>query len=140
LWYAVESIPDEELWEAHIKAKKEFIELIKRKIKERNKRLGIDEPIPDIDENALIIGFARRFATYKRATLILSDLERLRRILNNPEKPVYIIFGGKAHPMDKAGKEFLKRVYEISQMPEFKNKIIIFENYDMGSARAMVAG
>ncbi|RLF78190.1 alpha-glucan phosphorylase, partial [Thermococci archaeon] len=109
-------------------------------IKERNERLGIDEPLPEIDENALIIGFARRFATYKRATLILTDLERLKRIVNNPERPVYIIFGGKAHPMDEAGKEFLKRVYEVSQMPEFKNKIIVFENYDMGSARAMMAG
>ncbi|WP_042702516.1 maltodextrin phosphorylase [Thermococcus sp. PK] len=140
LWYGVERIPDEELWEAHLKAKREFIELIKRKIKKRNERLGIDEPLPEIDENALIIGFARRFATYKRATLILTDLERLKKIVNNPERPVYIIFGGKAHPRDEAGKEFLRRVYEVSQMPEFKNKIIVFENYDMGSARAMVAG
>ncbi|HIH71875.1 MAG TPA: glycosyltransferase family 1 protein, partial [Thermococcaceae archaeon] len=109
-------------------------------IKKRNERLGIDEPLPEIDEIALIIGFARSFATYKRATLILTDLERLKKIVNNPERPVYIIFGGKAHPRDEAGKEFLRRVYEVSQMPEFKNKIIVFENYDMGSARAMVAG
>ncbi len=140
IWYAIERIPDKELWEAHLKAKRELIELIKRKIRERNARLGIEEPIPEIDENALIIGFARRFATYKRATLILSDLERLRKIMNNPEMPVYLIFAGKAHPRDEAGKEFLKKVYEVSQMPEFKGKIIIIENYDMGSARLMVAG
>ncbi|NJE84779.1 glycosyltransferase family 1 protein [Thermococcus sp. CX2] len=140
LWYAIERIPDEELWEAHLKAKREFIELLKRKIKARNERLGIDEPLPEIDENALIIGFARRFATYKRATLLFTDIERLKRILNDPERPVYIVFGGKAHPMDEAGKEFLKKVYEVSQMPEFKGKIFVLENYDMRSARLMVAG
>ena len=140
IWYAVEMIPNEELWEAHLEAKRQFIELLRRKAIERNKRLGIDDPIPDIDENALIIGFARRFATYKRATLILSDLERLKRILNNPERPVYIVFGGKAHPRDEGGKEFLRRVYEVSKMPEFKGKIFVMENYDMGSARLMVAG
>lgn len=140
IWYAMEKIPDEELWDTHLRAKRQLIELIKRKIKERNERLGIDEPIPEIDENALIIGFARRFATYKRAVLLLSDLERLNKIINNPEKPVYIIYAGKAHPRDLAGKEFLRKVYEISQMPEFRGKIILFENYDMGSARLMVAG
>ncbi|WP_048149170.1 maltodextrin phosphorylase [Palaeococcus ferrophilus] len=140
IWYAVERIPNEELWEAHLKAKKEFIELLRRKAIRRNTRLGIDEPLPEIDENALIIGFARRFATYKRATLILSDLERLKRLLNNPKRPVYIVFGGKAHPMDEGGKEFLRRVYEVSRMPEFKGKIFVMENYDMGSARLMVAG
>ncbi len=140
IWYAVERIPDEELWEAHLEAKRQFIELLRRKAMERNKRLGIDDPIPDIDENALIIGFARRFATYKRATLILSDLERLKKILNNPERPVYIVFGGKAHPRDEGGKEFLRRVYEVSKMPEFRGKIFVMENYDMGSARLMVAG
>ncbi|ACJ15676.1 maltodextrin phosphorylase [Thermococcus onnurineus NA1] len=140
LWYAIERIPDEELWEAHLKAKREFIELLKRKIRARNERLGIDDPLPEIDENALIIGFARRFATYKRATLLFTDIERLKRLLNNPERPVYIVFGGKAHPMDEAGKEFLKKVYEASQMPEFRGKIFVLENYDMGSARLMVAG
>ena len=140
LWYGVERIPNEELWEAHLKAKRELIDLIKRNMKERNKRLGIEEPIPEINENALLIGFARRFATYKRATMIFNNLERLKKIANNPERPIYIIFGGKAHPMDTSGKKFLKRTYEVSQMPEFKGKIIIFENYDMGSARAMVSG
>ncbi|WP_297501848.1 maltodextrin phosphorylase [Thermococcus sp.] len=140
IWYAVEKIPNEELWEAHLEAKRQFIELLRRKAIERNERLGIDDPIPAMDENALIIGFARRFATYKRATLILSDLERLKKILNDPERPVYIVFGGKAHPMDEAGKEFLRRVYEVSLMPEFRGKIFVMENYDMGSAKFMVAG
>ncbi|KUH31661.1 alpha-glucan phosphorylase [Thermococcus celericrescens] len=140
IWYAVERIPDEELWEAHLEAKRQFLALLRRKIMRRNQRLGTDDPLPSIDENALIIGFARRFATYKRATLLFTDLERLKRILNNPERPVYLVFGGKAHPMDEAGKEFLKRVYEVSQMPEFRGKIFVMENYDMGSARLMVAG
>ncbi len=140
IWYAVERIPDEELWEAHLQAKREFVELLRRKAIERNRRLGIDDPIPAIDENALIIGFARRFATYKRATLLLSDIEGLKKLLNDQEKPVYLVFGGKAHPRDEAGKEFLRRVYEVSKMPEFAGKIFVMENYDMGSARLMVAG
>ena len=140
IWFAVERIPDEELWEAHLEAKRQFLELLRRKVLLRNQRLGTDDPLPNIDENALIIGFARRFATYKRATLILSDLERLKKILNDPERPVYVVFGGKAHPRDEAGKEFLRRVYEVSQMPEFRGKIFVMENYDMGSARLMVAG
>ncbi|WP_457741413.1 maltodextrin phosphorylase [Thermococcus sp.] len=140
IWYAVERIPDEELWEAHLEAKRQFIELLRRKAMKRNERLGIDDPIPAIDENALIIGFARRFATYKRAVLILKDLERLKRILNDPTRPVYIVFGGKAHPNDPGGKEFLRRIYEVSQIPEFRGKIFVMENYDMGSARLMVAG
>ncbi|ASJ08788.1 alpha-glucan phosphorylase [Thermococcus siculi] len=140
IWYAVERIPDEELWEAHLEAKRQFIELLRRKVLLRNQRLGTDDPLPSIDENALIIGFARRFATYKRATLLFTDLERLKRLLNDPERPVYLVFGGKAHPRDEAGKEFLRRVYEVSQMPEFRGKIFVMENYDMGSARLMVAG
>ena len=140
IWYAVERIPDDELWEAHLEAKRQFIELLRRKAIERNERLGIDDPIPAIDENSLIIGFARRFATYKRATLILTDLERLKKILNDSERPIYIVFGGKAHPRDEGGKEFLRRVYEVSKMPEFRGKIFVMENYDIGSARLMVAG
>ncbi len=142
IWYAVERIPDEELWEAHLEAKRGgFIELLRRKVLRRNERLGINDTLPEMDENALIIGFARRFATYKRATLLFTDLERLKRILNNPpERPVYLVFGGKAHPMDEAGKEFLRRVYGVSQMPEFRGRIFVLENYDMGSARFMVAG
>jgi len=140
IWYAVEHIPDDELWQAHVEAKRQFIELLRKKAMIRNERLGIDAPLPSIDSNALIIGFARRFATYKRATLILSDLKRLSKILNNPERPVYIVFGGKAHPMDEGGKKFLKRIYEVSQMPEFRGKIFLVENYDMGTARHMVSG
>ncbi|WP_457751293.1 maltodextrin phosphorylase [Thermococcus sp.] len=140
IWYAVEHIPDDELWQAHVEAKRQFIEILRKKAMIRNERLGIDTPLPSIDSNALIIGFARRFATYKRATLILSDLKRLSKILNNPERPVYIVFGGKAHPMDEGGKKFLKRIYEVSQMPEFRGKIFLVENYDMGTARHMVSG
>uniref|UniRef100_UPI0025F6B940 alpha-glucan family phosphorylase n=1 Tax=Thermococcus sp. TaxID=35749 RepID=UPI0025F6B940 len=140
IWYAVERIPGDELWDAHLEAKRQFLELLRRKAIERNERLGVDDPIPAVDENALILGFARRFATYKRATLLFTDLERLRKLLNDPERPVYLVFGGKAHPRDEAGKEFLRRVYEVSQMPEFRGKIFVMENYDMGSARLMVAG
>nr|CAA04523.1 alpha-glucan phosphorylase [Thermotoga maritima MSB8] len=140
IWYGVDRIPDEELWEAHLNAKKRFIDYIRESIKRRNERLGINEPLPEISENVLIIGFARRFATYKRAVLLFSDLERLKRIVNNSERPVYIVYAGKAHPRDEGGKEFLRRIYEVSQMPDFKNKIIVLENYDIGMARLMVSG
>ncbi len=140
IWYAVERIPDDELWEAHLEAKRQFIQLLRRRVLLRNERLGRDDPLPGMDEEALIIGFARRFATYKRAFLIFNDLERLKGILNNQKRPVYLVFGGKAHPNDEAGKELVKRIYDISQMEEFRGKIFLLENYDIGSARAMVAG
>ncbi|MBR1446616.1 MAG: alpha-glucan family phosphorylase, partial [Alloprevotella sp.] len=93
-----------------------------------------------INPNALLIGFARRFATYKRAHLLFSDLERLSKIVNNPDYPVQFIFAGKAHPADGAGQGLIKRIYEISQMPEFIGKILFLDNYDMHLARRLVSG
>jgi starch phosphorylase len=88
----------------------------------------------------LTIGFARRFATYKRATLLFSDLERLNKLINNPERPVQFVFAGKAHPADKPGQKFIEEIYLVSQMPQFKGKIVFLENYDMNIARHLVQG
>jgi glucan phosphorylase len=93
-----------------------------------------------LDEKALTIGFARRFATYKRASLLFRDLDRLSRIVNNPEKPVQFIYAGKAHPNDGGGQDLIKRVFEISQMPEFAGKVIFLENYDIELAKYLVRG
>ena len=93
-----------------------------------------------LDEKALTIGFARRFATYKRASLLFRDLDRLARIVNNPQKPVQFIFAGKAHPNDGGGKDLIKRVFEISQMPQFEGKVIFLENYDIELAKHLTRG
>ncbi len=93
-----------------------------------------------LDPQALTLGFARRFATYKRATLLFRDPERLSRLLGDPDRPVQIIFAGKAHPADKPGQEFIKQVYEFSRRPEFEGKIVFLEDYDMDMARHLVSG
>ena len=93
-----------------------------------------------INPNALLIGFGRRFATYKRAHLLFTDLERLAKIVNNPDYPVQFLFTGKAHPHDGAGQGLIKRIIEISRRPEFLGKIIFLENYDMQLARRLVSG
>ena len=93
-----------------------------------------------INPNALIIGFARRFATYKRAHLLFSNLDRLAAIVNNPDRPVQFVFSGKAHPADGAGQGLIKRIVEISRMPQFLGKIIFLENYDMIVAKRLVSG
>jgi len=93
-----------------------------------------------INPNALIIGFGRRFATYKRAHLLFTDLERLERIVNDPARPVQILFTGKAHPADGGGQGLIKRIIEISRMPQFLGKIIFLENYDMRLAKRLISG
>jgi starch phosphorylase len=145
LWEKIDNIPDSELWETHQQLKKELIEYIRNSIKAQRMRHGetveqLEEVNQIGDEKALTIGFARRFATYKRADLIFSDEERLKKILNDPDKPVQLIFAGKAHPADKPGQELIKKLYEYSRKPEFQNKVIILENYDMDMARHLVSG
>ncbi|MCX6223479.1 MAG: alpha-glucan family phosphorylase, partial [Bacteroidia bacterium] len=100
----------------------------------------IIEILQRLNEKTLTIGFARRFATYKRAHLLFRDLERLDQIVNHPEHPVQFIFAGKAHPMDKAGQDLIKYIVEISRRPEFRGRIVFLENYDMTVARKLVQG
>ncbi len=145
IWLRVESIPDSELWRTHERRRERLVAFTRRRLKEQFIRKGatlsqMDGVMDVLNPEAITIGFARRFATYKRATLLFSDLERLKNILNNTERPVQIIIAGKAHPQDNAGKDFIKRIVRFSQMPEFKNKIAFIENYDINVARYMVEG
>ncbi len=144
-WKKIQEIPNEELWSAHIDRKVKLLHLVKENVTHRLKEAGLGyDDIRDVtsklDPNALTIGFARRFATYKRATLIFRDLERITQILNDQEKPVQIIFAGKAHPADKEGQDLIKYIHEISMKPQFKGKIFLLENYNIQIARYLVSG
>jgi glycogen phosphorylase len=144
-WDSIEHIPDGELWSVHQELKEKMVKFVRRRIRQQYTRHGestqrVARADQILDPNALTIGFARRFATYKRAALIFLDEERIKRILNDPERPVQIIFSGKAHPDDEPGKALIQQVYEISQQPEFAGKIIFLENYDMNIARHLISG
>jgi starch phosphorylase len=145
IWEYVDKVPDEELWEVHMKLKERMKVFLQGRIRRQRLRCGETiEELMEVDkllpEKILTIGFARRFATYKRATLILKDIERLKMILTDNERPVQFVFAGKAHPADEPGKELIRQLYQLSRMPEFKNRIIILENYDMNIARHMISG
>ena len=144
-WEKVKDIPDQELWEAHMQRKEKLLNLVKDSTVNRLRRSGysyekINDIVSKINPNALTIGFARRFATYKRATLIFRDLERITQILNNQERPVQIIFAGKAHPADKEGQDLIKFIHEISMKPQFKGKIFLLEDYNIGMSRYLISG
>ena len=145
VWENINNIPNQELWGIHQQRKQKLLELVKESTTNRLRRSGYSyEEINDItsklNPNVLTIGFARRFATYKRATLIFRDLERITQILNNAERPVQLIFAGKAHPADKEGQDLIKRIHEISMMPQFKGKIFLLENYNIAMSRYLVSG
>ena len=145
VWKNIKDIPNSELWKIHQERKEKLLHLVKHCTTDRLRRSGYSyEEINDItsklDPNVLTIGFARRFATYKRATLIFTDIERITQILNNQDRPVQIIFAGKAHPADKEGQDLIKRIHEISMMPQFKGKIFLLENYNIAMSRYLVSG
>ena len=144
-WKRIDKIPDEELWEAHKQRKVKLLKLVRDNVTSRLKNNGVHyetirEIVSGLNPDALTIGFARRFATYKRATLIFKDLERITQILNDTNRPVQIIFAGKAHPADKEGQDLIKYIHEISLMPQFKGKIFLLENYNINVARHLVSG
>ena len=145
LWHAIYNVPDAEIWETRMALKKKLVDYIREKfaatwLKNQGDPSRVVTLLESINPNALYIGFCRRFATYKRAHLLFTDLERLSKIVNNPERPVKFIFSGKAHPADGAGQGLIKRIFEISQRPEFLGKIIFLEDYDMELARRLVSG
>ena len=144
-WEKARDIPDAELWEAHQDRKAKLLELVRRSTIERLRRSNysyeeINDIVSKLNPNALTIGFARRFATYKRATLIFKDIERITQILNNQDMPVQLIFAGKAHPRDKEGQDLIKYIHEISMMPQFKGKIFLLENYNIAMSRYLISG
>ena len=145
IWEAIYNVDDEEIWKTRKGLKQKLVDYIRVQFRETwLKNQGdpsrVVSLLESIDSNALIIGFCRRFATYKRAHLLFTDLERLSKIVNNPERPVKFLFAGKAHPADGAGQGLIKKIYEISQRPEFLGKIIFLEDYDMQLARRLVSG
>ena len=144
LWHSIYNVPDAEIWETRMALKKKLVDYIREKfaatwLKNQGDPSRVVTLLESITPNALYIGFCRRFATYKRAHLLFTDLERLSKIVNNPERPVKFIFSGKAHPADGAGQGLIKRIFEISQRPEFLCKIIFLEDYDMQLARRLVS-
>ena len=145
IWHAIYSVSDAEIWETRMALKNKLIKYIRDKFTQQWLRNQGDPAkvvsiLEKINPNALMIGFCRRFATYKRAHLLFTDLERLEKIVNNPERPVLFFFSGKAHPADGAGQGLIKRIFEISRMPQFLGKIIFLEDYDMELARRLVSG
>lgn len=145
MWRRAYQIPAEELWRTHERRRERLVAWARRRVREQ--RIRRSAPKPEIeaadeilDPEALTIGFARRFATYKRATLLMRDLDRLRRILLDPQRPVQIIFAGKAHPADLAGKELIRQIASLSRAPEFGRRLVFLENYDMAVARYLVQG
>lgn len=145
LWHAIYNVPDAEIWETRMALKKKLVNYIREKfaatwLKNQGDPSRVVALLDSITPNALYMGFCRRFATYKRAHLLFTDLERLSKIVNNPERPVKFIFSGKAHPADGAGQGLIKKIFEISQRPEFLGKIIFLEDYDMQLARRLVSG
>ena len=145
IWEKILQVPDEVIWNTRVQLKNKLIDYIRRRFRENwLKNQGdpsmVVSLLDKINPNALLIGFARRFATYKRAHLLFSDLDRLSKIVNNPKYPVQFLFAGKAHPADGAGQGLIKKIYDISQRPEFMGKILFLDNYDMQLARRLVSG
>jgi len=147
-WNCIETIPDHRFWSLRQELKTQMLEDVHRRTLNRYKRNGANEALirrvtqhinkPDAD--VLVMGFARRFATYKRATLLFRDPDKLARILNNPEKPVLLVFAGKAHPKDEPGQQLIRMIQEYSLKPEFIGRIILLEDYNMAMARKLVTG
>jgi len=144
-WKGIYDCPDDELWKMRLLMKKNLTFYLEKQfsatwLKRQNDPSRITKLAQHFNPNALIIGFCRRFATYKRAHLLFTDLNRLSQIVNNPERPVIFLFAGKAHPADGAGQGLIKRIFEISQMDEFQGKVVFIEDYDFLLARRLVSG
>lgn len=144
-WEGIFDVADEEIWNMRMRLKNKFIDFVKKDFKEKwlanhGDPSEVMKIVDKINPNALIIGFARRFATYKRAHLLFTDLDRLAKIVNNEQFPVQFVFSGKAHPADGAGQGLIKRIMEISRMPQFLGKIIFLEDYNMIVAKRLVSG
>ena len=145
IWHGIYDVDDEEIWNTRMALKNKLVRFIREMftetwLKNQGDPSRVVSLLERINPNALMIGFCRRFATYKRAHLLFTDIDRLSKIVNDPEHPVLFFFSGKAHPADGAGQGLIKRIFEISQRPEFLGKIIFLEDYDMQLARRLVSG
>ena len=145
VWKRVEQIPDAELWRTHERGRERLVAFARQRLKAQLKRRGsppseIDAADETLDPDALTIGFARRFATYKRGDLIFRHIERVTALINDSKRPVQFIFSGKAHPKDQGGKELIKRVVQMARRAEFRRRVVFLEDYDMNVARHLVQG
>ena len=145
IWHGIYNCPDKEIWDTRMALKNKLFEYVEQQLrntwlKNQGDPARIVKLLDRFNPDSLVIGFCRRFATYKRAHLLFTDLERLDKIVNNPERPIIFMFAGKAHPADGAGQGLIKRIFEISQMPQFQGKIIFVEDYDFLLARRLVSG
>jgi starch phosphorylase len=142
IWEGIDNVSDGELWETHLSLKSQLLEFVRARVIEQNKRRG--EPPENVrrvlSPDALTIGFARRFATYKRANLVLSDIEKLTSMVNDPKRPVQFIFAGKAHPRDDPGKRVLQQIAELVRNRQFGDKFVFVEDYDINVGRYLVQG
>ncbi|ACV62625.1 alpha-glucan phosphorylase [Desulfofarcimen acetoxidans DSM 771] len=144
-WHKVDNISDERIWNIHKKKKEDMIFFVRHRLEQKKLRNhesseSVAEVQNFLSPDSLTIGFARRFATYKRATLLFRNKERLAHLFNNPERPLQIIFSGKAHPADDAGKEFIQKIYQYANEEPFRGKIVFLEDYDINVARYLVQG
>ncbi len=147
-WECLDKIPSHRFWSLRQELKSMMMEEVLKRMRAQHRRNGVSEAmmnrlveqISKPDNDVLVLGFARRFATYKRATLLFSDRDRLARLLNDPERPVLLVFAGKAHPLDQPGQQLIKAIHEYAHQPEFIGKIILVEGYDMALARKLVSG
>jgi glycogen phosphorylase len=140
-WARIDAIPDAELWEVHQVLKAQLLAFVRRRLADRRRRLGLREPpAPPLEPETLTLGFARRFATYKRADLLLRDPERLARLVCDPVYPVQLIYAGKAHPQDTGGKEVAQRISQLGEDPRFAGRVVFVENYSMHVGRQLVQG
>ena len=147
-WRCIDDIPDIRFWSVRQELKTVMMKYVCAKVTAQHRRNGVNqstiarltERLQPSESDTLVLGFARRFATYKRATLIFSDRERLAGLLNDPDRPVILIFAGKAHPNDQPGQQLIKQIHEYSMTPDFLGKIILLEGHDMALARKLVAG
>ncbi len=145
IWRRISELPDTELWRTHERRRERLVNFARRRLQEQRRNRGahsadVREALEVLDPETLTIGFARRFATYKRSTLILRDLERLKELLCNPERPVQLLFAGKAHPADTQGKEMIRQFIHFTRDPDVRNHIVFLEDYDINVARYMVQG
>ncbi len=145
IWQKIDHIPDAELWRMRERRRSRLVSFVRDRLVEQLRRQSVGaatlrQAAEVLDPNALTIVFARRFATYKRAVMVMEDLDRLERLLMDPDRPVQIIFAGKAHPADNAGKEFIKRIVDVCRQPRFRGRMVFLENYDINVARYLVQG
>ncbi|MGC1644460.1 MAG: alpha-glucan family phosphorylase [Candidatus Sulfotelmatobacter sp.] len=145
IWLGIENVDDGELWETHLNLKSQLIEFVRRRaVEQAKRRTESREELQRLERvlspDALTIGFARRFATYKRANLILTDIERLASMVNDPNRPVQFVFAGKAHPLDEPGKRVLQQIAELMRDPKFRDKFVFVEDYDINVGRRFVQG